>query len=384
MANLGSQKSRVEEALQATLQESVDAGVPGIVAAISSSKGLLWSSSAGYADIEDSKSANTVHVFGIGSITKVFVAVVILQLIEEKKLTLTTKLGDLLKPEILDGIANAADATIDRLLSHTSGVESWEDDPTWRVEGRGRDLDPARIWGKTDTLKYIRRPNPSGPKPGEWDYSNTGYTLLGLVIEKLTGNTAESEIRVRILHPLGMRSTYFEGFEEPGEGPVTSRYHWATETFIKEAGICPIFTRPKGDLINASASNLSVEWAAGGIVSSASDLLKFIISLRDRRLVSASSLDVMRTWQLVEGGTEQGHGIFRWPSPKGYGTWIGHHGGVLGFTASLWWKEEGDVAVCLLSNVGTMHCGQVPSSSGAVFSKSDFLKLATELSEGQT
>lgn len=89
----------------------------------------------------------------------------------------------------------------------------------------------------------------------------------------------------------------------------------------------------------------------------------------------------MRTWRLVEGGTEQGHGIFRWPSPKGYGNWIGHNGGVLGFTASLWWKEEGDVAVCLLSNVGTMHCGVVPSSSGAVFSKSDFLKLATELSE---
>ncbi|KAK0101781.1 hypothetical protein ONS95_006933 [Cadophora gregata] len=178
-----------------------------------------------------------------------------------------------------------------------------------------------------------------------------------------------------------MKSTYFEGFEETGERPVTSRYHWATETFIETAGICPTFTKPTGYLINVSASNLSVEWTAGGIVSSASDLLKFLINLRDDRLISASSLESMKRWRLVEGVTEQGHGIFRWPSQKGYGTWIGHHGGVLGFTASLWWKEEGDVAVCLLSNVGTMHCGTVPSSSGAVFSRSEFLKLATELSE---
>ncbi|KAG4440733.1 hypothetical protein IFR05_003777 [Cadophora sp. M221] len=374
------QEKQIKDALQSALQGSVDAGVPGIVAAISTSKGLIWSSSAGQASLEKSQLVDTTYLFGIGSITKVFVAVVIFQLIEEKKLALSTKLGEILSQEVLDGIANAPEATINTLLNHTSGVESWEDDPIWRVEGRGRNLDPARIWEKTDPLKYIRRPNPSGPKLGDWDYSNTGYTLLGLTIEKLTGKTAESEIRRRILKPLDMRSTFLEGFEEPGEGSIPSRYHWATETFIESAGICPAFTKPRKDLINVSASNLSVEWTAGGIMSSASDLLKFITALRDGRLVSASSLDVMRTWRAAEETTEQGHGIFRWASPKGYGTWIGHHGGVLGFTASLWWKEDGDVAVCILSNVGTMHCGDVPSSSGRVFARSDFLKLAVGLS----
>ncbi|KAL5323690.1 hypothetical protein ACEPPN_008231 [Leptodophora sp. 'Broadleaf-Isolate-01'] len=374
------QEKQIKDTLQSILQDSVDAGVPGIVAAISNSQGLVWSSSAGQASLEKSQPVDMTYLFGIGSITKVFVAVVIFQLIEEKRLTLSTKLGEILSPDVLDGIANASEATIDILLNHTSGVESWEDDPTWRVAGRGRDLEPTKIWGKTDPLKYIRRPNPSGPKPGDWDYSNSGYTLLGLAIEKLTGRTAESEIRRRILEPLGMRSTFLEGFEEPREGSIPNRYHWATETFIESAGICPAFTKPREDLINASTSNLSVEWTAGGIMSSASDLLKFITALRDGRLVSASSLDVMQTWRPAEETTEQGHGIFRWTSPKGYGTWIGHHGGVLGFTASLWWKEEGDVAVCILSNVGTMHCGDVPSSSGRVFARSHFLELAIELS----
>lgn len=138
MVDLCSEKSRVEKALQATLQESVDAGVPEIVAAISSSKGIPLSSSTNCAEIETSKDIDINNVFGIGSITKVFVAVVIFQLIEERKLTLSTRLGDILPPDILDGIANAADATIDILLNHTSGVESWEDDPIWIAEGRGR------------------------------------------------------------------------------------------------------------------------------------------------------------------------------------------------------------------------------------------------------
>ncbi|KAL2071983.1 hypothetical protein VTL71DRAFT_11326 [Oculimacula yallundae] len=374
-------QTKIKDALESILQENVNAGIPGIVASISTSKGHIWSSAAGLSSLEDSQLLDTSHLFGIGSITKLFVAVVIFQLIEEKNLNLSTKLCDIIEPDILVGIANASDATIEVLLNHTSGIESWEFVPDWIVKGRGRSVEPGKIWEKTDTLQYVRRPNPLGPKPGVWSYSNTNYTLLGLVIEKLTRSTAENEIRIRILEPLDMKSTFLEGFEKPGEGPIPDRYHWATDTFIESAGICPAFTQPRENLINATASNLSVSWTAGGILSSASDLLKFMIALRDGRLVSASSFEAMKLWQISSETTDQGLGLRRWTPSERDGAWVGHNGGVLGFSALSWWKEEGDVAVCLLSNVGTMHCGDVPANPGKILVESEFLKLAIELSQ---
>lgn len=269
------------------------------------------------------------------------------------------------------------------MLSHTAGVESWEDDPVWIVEGRGKELYPEKIWTKTEPLDYIRRPNPSGPEPGQWSYSSTNYTLLGLVIEEITEKTTESEIRRRILDPLGMEHTYLEGYEKPQPDRLPRRYHWATEKFRETAGICPSFSEVRDNLIDATGSSLSVEWTAGGIVSSPLDLLKFAIAIRDGKLLSPSSLGIMKAWRPTTGPEEMGHGLFRYESPAGDGRWLGHFGSVLGFTGSLLWKEEGDCAVAILANVGTMHAGKVPSSAFHVLLNSDFFRLASELAACQ-
>ena len=372
-------KPDILAALQSVLQEGIEAGVPGLSAEICSSRGTLWQSSAGLIDIEAQKPVDKTHLFGIGSITKVFVSVVILQLVDEKKLRLSDTVGAILDEEIIRGIENAPEATVAGLLSHTAGVHSWEEDPVWIVVGRGKALDLRKTWGKAETLDYVRRPNPSGPKPGKWSYSNTNFTLLGLIIEKVTQHTAEGEIRRRILEPLSMHRTYLEGFEQARPETSPRRYHWATETFRKTAGICPSFSQLRDNLIDATGSNLSVEWTAGAMVSSLSDLLLFAIALRDGRLISSSSLEVMKDWRPVEDLVEMGHGLFRFESPVGAGKWLGHFGSVLGFTGGLWWKEEADLAVCVLANIGTMHAGNVPSSACDVVVKTRFLRLASEL-----
>jgi D-alanyl-D-alanine carboxypeptidase len=342
-----SQRAEILEALQSTLQSGIDAGIPGLSAAIRTSNGIIWQSTAGYANIVSQEPIDNNHVFSIGSITKVFVAVVILQLVDENLLKITDLIEDYLENEVLQDIEHAGKATIGGLLSHTAGVESWEDDPKWIVEGRGKELDPAKIWGKTDTLEYIRRP--SSLTPGKFSYSNTNYTLLGLITEKITHHSAESEIRRRILIPLDLRHTHLEGFEDATQvqaGKLPHRYHYATDTFRNTAGICPGFGEHewKGvSLVDATPSNLSVEWAAGGIISSPPDLLKLAISIRDGKLLSPSSMKIMHAWQTVgkaRKGMEMGHGLFRGESPLGYGTWLGHNGSVLGFTGTLWWSER--------------------------------------------
>lgn len=362
--------------LNAALRDGIAAGVPGLSATIATGN-RCWNLTAGLVD--GVAPVEPAHIFGVGSITKVFVAVVIFQLIEEGKLQLLVTVGDVLAPDQYRGIDNAAGATVARLLSHRAGIDSWEDDPVWIRNGRGDKLDPMHIWGKGEPLEYIRRPRKTAPEPGEYGYSNTNYTLLGLMVEKVTGNTAEAEMRQRILDPLGMESTFLEGFEPRSSRKVaTNRYHWATHAFRENAGVNPAFTE-HGQLVDCTTSNLSVEWTAGGIMSSASDLVKFGVALRDGKLLRPESMTVMTAWMPASKTEDMGHGIFR----KDYGangTWIGHFGSVLGFNGALWWKEDGDAVVAVVGNIGTMHCGQVPSSAAHVVLNTDLLGLVAKLS----
>ncbi|KAL8899446.1 MAG: hypothetical protein Q9207_006204 [Kuettlingeria erythrocarpa] len=376
MEPVGSKKPEIIAALQSSLAKSIDAGVPGLSAQVSSSQGVSWQFSAGLADVEAQKPVGRNQVFGIGSITKVFVTVVILQLVEEAKLRLQDTVEDILAPPIYHGIENASEATVARLLSHTSGVDSWEQDLVWIINGRGQKLDPEKMWEKAETLDYVRRPNPCGPKPGQFSYSNTNFTLLGLMIETITQRTAEGEIRRRVLEPLKLAHTYLEGFEPARPHTAAPhRYHWDTEQFRRTAGISPRFAQLRDNLIDATGSNLSVEWTAGAIVSSPLDLITFAIALRDGKLLSPSSLKVMKDWRPAQESMEIGHGLFRFQGPKDAGKWLGHFGDVLGFTGAWFWKEEGDCAACVLANIGTVHAGVVPSSASDLVQESAFRKL---------
>ncbi|KAL6829382.1 beta-lactamase/transpeptidase-like protein [Trichoderma sp. SZMC 28015] len=365
--------------IDAILQESVAAGVTGLSAAITSARGH-WTFVAGVSDLESQQPITSTHLFGVGSITKVFTAVVIFQLIEEGKLQLTDTVSKLLDPEIYRDIDNAAEANVDLLLSHETGIDNWEDDPAWIKAGRGSKLNPAHKWTKVEPLDYIRRPRLTAPERGNYYYANTNYELLGFMIEKITQNTAEAEIRRRILGPLGMDHTFLEGFEEQKQGTMTKRYHFATKEYREAAGINAAFPELQdGKLIDCTASNLSVEWTAGGMVSTPSDLVKFATALRDGKLLSAESLAIMKMWRPTTSETsEMGHGLFRMRDSEKNG-WLGHFGGVLGFTAALWWKEEGDCAISVLSNVGVIHSGDVPSSGAHVVIKSKIRELAAQL-----
>ncbi len=317
---------------------------------------------------------------GIGSITKVFTAAVVFQLIEEGKLHLSDAVSKFLDPEIYDNIDNAAEATITLLLTHQTGIDNWEDDPKCITASRGSELDPAHIWSKTEPLDYLRRPRQTAPERGSYYYANTNYELLGFIIEKITQNTAEVEIRRRILEPLGMEHTFLETFESKNQGTMPRRYQFATQTYRETAGMNPALPEiDDGKLIDCTASNLSVEWVAGGMLSTPSDLVKFATALRDGRLLSAESLATMKMWRpTTNPASEIGHCLFKIKDSDD-NAWLGHFGGVLGFTGALWWRDEGDCVLSVLSNVGTMHAGKVPSSGAHVLLETKLREIAVQL-----
>ncbi|KAF2484735.1 beta-lactamase/transpeptidase-like protein [Neohortaea acidophila] len=380
MSSNQSEKEPIIAQLQALLDESVAAGVPGISAAIQTSTGTQWDLSAGYADIQTKAAIDKTTAFGIGSITKPFVAVLTLQLVQEGRLNLSDHAKSLLSADVLHGIQHAEEATIAQLLSHTGGITSWEDDRQWQKDGRGENIQPSKIWQKSETLDYVRRAGEdTGLKPGPFHYANTNYTLLGLIIEEITKSTAEAEIRRRILEPLQMADTYFEGFEQPRVDRTPHRYHWSTPTFHQTAGFSPHHKPVRDDLVDVTGTNLSVSWTAGGMISTPTDLLKFANGLREGKLLNAQSMAALMDWQPAFENIDMGRGVSRLRDSGLPGTWVGHNGGVLGFTAAWWWDYEGTCAVSVLANVGSSHAGDVPSHAARVAIKTKFLRLAAEL-----
>jgi len=360
--------------LQSLLDEGVATGIPGLSAAVATSDGVVWTGVSGLADLQAGVPVRSDMLFGIGSITKTFVAVVILQLAEEGLLDLDATSASVLGSAV-DGIPNADEATIAQLLNHTGGVPSWEDDPTWISDGRGSTLDVSRMWGKTETLPYIKGHEPLDEAGVAYSYANTNFTLLGMIIEKVTGQEAVDEIHRRILDELGLEDIHLEGFEPVPPDQLPHRYHWATPDFREDAGVNAAFTDVRPDLIDATGSNLSVEWTAGGMVASARDLALYGAALRDGRLLDPESMEFLTDWFPTGERRQMGHNVSRSEFPDGLAL-IGHGGSVLGFTGSLYWVEGGEVVVAVLANVGTMHSGRVPGSASSVARAREFVDLA--------
>ncbi|WP_169806972.1 serine hydrolase domain-containing protein [Actinomadura macra] len=204
--------------------------------------------------------------FRIGSQTKQMVATVVLQLVEEGRLGVDDKLGDLL-PEVVrkDLVERADEITVRQMLRHTSGIPDWYatkpnpdgsegEDPSFDV------FDFTTNYRPLDLVKWSRD-RPRTGEPGEkWFYSNTNYTLLGVIIERLTGHDLAAELHGRLFGPLKMTKTYLPG--KPPEGIKGPHGH----------GYYP---DANGRLRDADRFNASIAGAAGGVVSTAHDVSAF-------------------------------------------------------------------------------------------------------------
>jgi D-alanyl-D-alanine carboxypeptidase len=350
--------------LHDALVAGVAMGFPGISAALGRKSGLLWAGAAGYDDIANKVLVDLNTRFGIGSITKTFVAAVVFQLVHEGKLELDHAVTHYVKTPVVQHVPNADKATLRQLLNHTSGIPTWEFQPEWMRRGRGSEIMPGHIWGKTETLDYVASGKVKADfAPGmSYAYSNTNYTLLGLAVEAVTGNELTVEIRRRILEPLGMKNTFMESFE-PIPGGIAHHYHYATPAFVRDAGLHQYFSEVRPYVVETTFANLSPEWAAGGLVSTPSDLVCFAQALRDGSLLSPAMQKEMFTYVPSENGegVEYMQGIARRPNAHDSMSLVGHAGGTLGFSSVMYWFEGIDLIVSAMINVGSMHSGLNPA-----------------------
>jgi len=312
--------------------------IPGLSLAVVRGGKVEKLAGYGLANVELNVPVTPDTMFQIQSVTKTFTSTAILMLVEEGKIALDDPIGKYLDqtPESWNKI------TIRNLLSHTSGIKDFINEPTASIR-----LDVT----EEDVLKATA-PRPLNFQPGEkYAYSNTNYHLLAMVIRKLTGKSYGDFLKERIFVPLGMTSTRVNSLSDiiPNRA---SGYAWV-----------------KNRLQNGQYVAESIlSYGGGGIVSSARDMARWAMAFNDQRLLKKSSIDAAWTAMKFNDGGTSTYGL-GW----GVGAVNGHrvvdHSGahMTGFTSFLIRYRDDDMAIVVLTNSRTADPGQIAMHIAGIY-----------------
>ncbi|HEU5101217.1 MAG TPA: serine hydrolase [Roseiflexaceae bacterium] len=328
--------------LQRILDQLVEDGfIPGAVLAVHIPGQKPWAGASGFIDQQRTQLMKPTTQVRIASISKVFTAVIVLQLVEEGKLDLDAPVSTWF-PRL---VPRASKTTVRNLLNHTTGLYDYLEDRSFLARAFQA---PDRHWTPEELVAYAAR-HPSAFQPGQpgmWDYSSTNYVMLGMIVEQVTGNSLAHEMRQRILTPLELRHTFF-----PPEEAVPG---------IQARGY-----RQNHDQTNIS---LSFAFATANLVSTVGDVQRFGEALFGGRLLKPATLEAMYTFENGKGQynmpkLEYGLGVMRnqlaigrdahgQARPALASTVLGHTGGFAGFRSALWYEPASGITIALGMNQG--------------------------------
>ena len=301
------------ESLKSRAQGLVGDGYPAALAAVSDSKGESAGVAVGKGNLETGQAPPMDGEVRIGSNTKTFVAVVVMQMVQEGKVGLDepieTYLPGLIKGEGIDG----SKITVRQLLQHTSGLPEYTD----TTPGSGDIFQIKDHYIPPRDLLDTALGKPAAFEPGtQWKYTNTNYVVLGMLVERVSQRPVGEQIDQRIVKKLGLSHTYFPA---PGDksikGTHPQGYHLNGE----------------GKLADITEMDPAWAWAAGAMVSTPSELNTFFQAVFDGRLLSQASIDEMKKGvDTGAGGAVYGLGLIGTPLSCGGTSW-GHNGGIHGY-----------------------------------------------------
>lgn len=312
--------TEVETQIEEILHSQYSADGPGYALLVAQHGETIYKEAYGMADMELDTPLQTDNVFRIASLTKQFTAVAILQLVEQGALDLQDDITDYLPAYPRTGI------TIEHLLTHTSGIPDFTKLPTFTAEVARQSITvPQQI----DMFKD----EPLGFEPGSgYMYSNSGYTLLGRIIEEVSGLSYDAYLERHLFTPLGLTGTYYG----------------------QNASIIPGradgYSRPGEDYINAAYVNDTLPYSGGALLSTIDDLYAWHKALVGNTIIGEVLLEQARSPYTLSGGEESGYG---------YGWQIGvlndqpviyHSGAINGFLSDMLYLPESDLFIVMLTN----------------------------------
>ncbi|MFI6316735.1 serine hydrolase domain-containing protein [Nonomuraea sp. NPDC050556] len=267
--------------LQRVLEQAVtQERMPGIIAEVRNG-GEKWFSTEGVADTKTERKRRQQDRFRVGSVTKSFTGTVVLQLVGEGKLSLDDTVEKWLPGVVSGNGYDPAKITIRMLLNQNSGLFPYTSDKTMATRYFTRAFPEHRFdaYRPADLVKFAVA-NPPTSAPGvAWMYSNTNYTVAGLIIEKVTGNSLAQEVERRIIRPLRLTATYIPGNDTRIRGPHAQNY--STRYAVADPN-------PDAPIINSTDMNVSWGYGAGNMVSTTGDLQTFYKALLGGKLLPPS------------------------------------------------------------------------------------------------
>ncbi len=311
-------------------------GLPGVSAAILFADGTIWRATSGFADVEARRRLTQDTRFAVASISKTFLAALILALAEEDRLDLPASVTT-----YLPGLAIDPAITVAQLLNHTSGLHDYFYAP---------DIDKAlladrdRVWTPDEILGYVGKPY---FEPGTgWHYSNTNYLILGMLAEEIGGQPLAAQLRARYFAPLRLGHTHYQGTEDP-IGPLARPYRFNGPGLR----LRPI-PLSDGTKIVPFTSVVTAAGGAGSIASTAGDLVTWARALYGGDVLQpASRAAMVADVQLTAP--------FKPSIPYGLGVQaatvdgrptLGHSGRLLGSRSVVRWLPNEGIAIAVLTN----------------------------------
>lgn len=276
-----------------TVQRDLDAlvrvdGFPGVLAAVRGRDARVRDYTAGVGNLATKAKVPVDGQVRIGSNTKTFVATVVLQLVGEGKIDLDvpveTYLPNLVRGEGIDG----RKITVRQLLQHTSGLPDYDGDVVqdYLTKMRHTYFEPRQL------LDFgLSRPALFAPGTG-WEYSNTNYVVAGLLVQKVTGRPIGEEITDRVINRIGLRHTYWPAVGDQSIHGAHPQGYFAA--------------KPGDPLVDVTESDPSAGWAAGAMISTPDDILRFFTALIDGRLLAPEQLKQMQSTVAAPGSDVRG------------------------------------------------------------------------------
>jgi D-alanyl-D-alanine carboxypeptidase len=308
----------LKKSLDAAFEKSFEqSGVPGAIAAIRTPEGT-WVSTLGVANKASGKPMRANMHHRIGSVTKTFTATLLLKADAQGRLSLDDTIDQYVK-----GVPNGDEITLRQMANMSSGIASYTADKQWAKEALSH---PRRVWKPRELARIGIKDSPVFDPGKGWQYSNTNYVLLGLVLEQVTGKPIGKLYQKEIIEPLNLRETSFPGADPSLPKPYDHGYTLQGQS--------------KGKLADATHWSPSWSWTAGAMISTVEDLLVYGRAL-------GTGEDLLPPEQQAERLTSFLYGLKPNTPQRAYGLglvdqrgWLGHTGEVPGYNTSLYYNAE--------------------------------------------
>ena len=316
-------RAALVQRIDSLVEEHLLAG-PAASAAIAVVKGTdtILMRGYGYADAKTHRLAGPTTIYEIGSITKQFTSAAIMRLVEQGKINLDDDLSKYLPNFPLHG----HHVTIRQLLNHTSGIHSYTSSPAWRATWAA-DLSPDSIVG------FVARDSFDFAPGTAWRYNNTGYVLLGMVIEKVAGEPYARYLDEQFFKPLGLQQTTYCPAQR-----------------LRDTSYAEGYSARDGQFVAADYLSMTHPFSAGALCSSVKDYLIWQRALHGGRVVSPHSYMLMTTPDTLTNGKRLTYGFGLGVADVGGHHAIAHGGGINGYTTSQVYFPADSLSVILFTN----------------------------------